>query len=109
MPKAFKQFPWGGLPYRHYNTDKPPPLYKKTDGPNIKPKLMSEGFCRVFDLSSETEQKKYNDICNNAAKGYASICKEVVSTTSDGNFKVFVRWVEFFYTDPVTAHKLEVK
>jgi hypothetical protein len=107
--KLYRQYPYGGLPYKHFDVHSKPPLYKKTDGPQIKPKIVKEGFCKVFNLDDENDQKRYNEICNNAAKGYATICKEVVSTTPEGNFKVFVRWAEYYYTDPITAHKLEVK
>jgi hypothetical protein len=33
--KSYRQYPYGGLPYKHFDVHSKPPLYKKTDGPQI--------------------------------------------------------------------------
>ena len=101
------------MPYRKFD-GKAVPLFKEGDSFRNRPQPVFEGFVSTFDMSDDNDVIEYQKIIDMCAKKHAVICKEVVMPVPDKNkFLVFIRWMEYYLTDPESASeknsKLEVK
>ena len=92
-----------GMPYRQYD-GKAVPLFRKGDSFRNKPQPVFEGYANTFDMSDGTDVENYQKIIDMCAKKHAVICKEVVMPVPEKDkFVIFVRWMEYYLTDPDSA------
>ena len=81
-----------GTPYRGHIPD-----LRHDDPQRIKPELHYQVHIDVLDLSKEPDMKRYHDACQMIANGFAQLSKEDLQyDPAKKNWRVFMRWLEFF-------------
>ena len=90
---------FNGLPYRG------PPLPLKEDDPEYRqPRLTYKAHAKVFDLSNPEELEEYTKTWTDITAGNCMLgIEDVQYSTALGNYKIFMRWVEQYYTAPPTT------
>jgi hypothetical protein len=85
-----------GVPFRG-----PVPDLKHDDPQHMQPQFGQNVYVKVFNLFDEEQLKQYSDICQMVGNGFAAISSEDRVYDDDiKNWRVFIRWIEFFTYDP---------
>lgn len=92
-----------GTPYRQFE-DKAVPMFRHDDPLRLKPQYVKEGHVDIFDCSDPKQLERWNEIADKMAKGHAALCSEkTIEDREKKSFIVYVRWVEWYLTDPNSA------
>jgi len=94
MHKGITMPGWDGVPFRG-----PVPDLKNDDPDHRQPVVGQKAHVEILELWDEKQLQHYRDICQVVANGYGAISKEDMQyDTKKCNWRVFIRWLEYFTT-----------
>jgi hypothetical protein len=85
-----------GTPFRG-----PVPDLRHDDAMRKQPEMHYKVHVEVLDLSVEEDMKRFRDVCQTIANGFGQPSKEDMQYDAEKkNWRVFIRWMEFFSAMP---------